>query len=1074
MRLIIVESPNKVAKIQRYAGAGFKVVASSGHIRDLPARRIGIHIEDGRFEPVWEVSDKAREHVRRIAAEARLADEVLLGTDPDREGEAIAWHLIEECRIPRAKIRRISFNEITQAAVSEAIANPVELDEALVAAAISRRLIDRFVGYEVSPVLQGLSRDLRAAGRVQTPTLYFVVERERERDRFVKKTYWTVGFEYSNGLEVGALAEKRDPSGVIIPEVDDGETEFDDVEPATAEDDRPGLVLRQFETPAAAEAFALDLAARTHRVTHVDREISVRYPLPPFTTDSLLAEASRRLRLAADFTMRLAQTLFESGLITYHRTDSTTVSAEGIILARETIARWAPEVLPEESAVHFEDPRAQGAHEGIRPTAEGIEAVEHADPLASTPGAASLLRLIAARFVSSQATPTLIANTLVLVDAGGDTLFARGTLVEDPGHSLFYSEYSLIREKELPSVEVGESLVPTVWNAPRRETSAPRRHTEATLIEKMHRTGIGRPSTYAATLKSLINHGLIVEKGRDIAPTHAGSELVDVMTEMLPGLLSPEYTARTEALLDEIGAGRASSNRVLAEWYAAHRIDLEEARRIAGALGRGGSSREVVGKCAECGLPIERRMGKFGPYVRCPNGHKPRVARRPAGVTCPDCGAEMVIKTGSSGEFLGCSRFPNCKRTLEITWAKPDTQAAAPVRASDVAVRTSACPECGAELRRRRRKSDGKQFLGCSAFPQCRAAIECDEPAAAVGEPHIVSGCPDCEAQLETTDAFGLRFAVCTVSVTCYGCGLPLKPEGAESRRFWRCQCTPERMTTSKLLARARIGHLFLSGDTDRRGRRALHRLDHLAECPECRAAPEPVRADDEIVWVCQCGTRTAATLERGVGLLVETSGESMRTATIRQDIDVSCPKCNRPMRVKSGSRGRFLSCSAFPTCDGSMDLDDSGLPVERLEPFRSGPRRERIEIELPTCPDCGAAMVPRSGSAGDFVGCSAYPACKRTIDTVAAPGGGPGVAGRESSSDGPDRDRRDKAKSDTANAEVATPSRRGARACAECGSAMQERRGGRAGIFLGCTAFPRCRYTEAAPTRSAVTIKDC
>ena len=899
MRLIIVESPNKVAKIQRYAGAGYTVVASAGHIRDLPTRRMGIHIEDGRFEPVWEVSDKAREHVARISDEARRADEVLLATDPDREGEAIAWHLIDACRIPRAKIRRITFNEITQAAVTDAIAHPVELDEALVAAAVSRRLIDRFVGYEVSPVLQGLSKDLRAAGRVQTPTLYFVVARERERERFVKKTYWTVGFTYSNGLEVGALVVPDDPSAIVLPDIDDG----DEDEPDVVDDERPGLVLRQFATPEAAEAFALDLATRHHRVQSVDRETRVRYPLPAFTTDSLLAEASRRLRLAADFTMRLAQSLFEAGLITYHRTDSPIVSAEGVALARETIARWAPEVLPDEQVVQIDDPRSQGAHEGIRPTAEGIEAVENAEPLAATPGAASLLRLITARFVASQSTPAMLANTLVLVDAGGETLFARGAVVEDPGYTVFQNEYRYIRERELPAVELDESLVPVEWTAPRRETSAPRRYTEATLIEKMHRTGIGRPSTYAATLKSLRGHGLIVERGRDVAPTHAGLDLVEVMTRMLPGLLSPEYTARTEALLDEIGAGRASSNRVLAEWYASHRNDLDLARQVAASIGRGERGSEVVGTCDECGLPVERRVGKYGPYDRCPNRHKPRAVASPAGVSCPDCGAEMVTRRGASGEFLGCSLFPNCKRTLEITWGRGESSAA----------EQSAPPVVPGPLTVQANAGEGEETLTLT--------------------PPIVDGCPTCESALEMTEAFGLEFSVCTGSVSCYGCGLPLRPEVSQRRTWWQCQCNPEKLATAKLLARARIGHLFLTEGRDRRGRKALRRLDHLTECPECGAAPDPLRAGEEIVWVCQCGTRTAAALESAVGLFVEPRAQTTVATVITPEVDVPCPKCNRPMRVRSGSRGRFLSCSGFPACRSSMDLDGLGLPVERPDP---------------------------------------------------------------------------------------------------------------------------------------------
>lgn len=971
-RLIVVESPNKVARVQAYAGDGYRVVATAGHIRDLPARRIGIRIADGRFEPAWELLDRARDNVRRIADLAREADEVLLATDPDREGEAIAWHVIDECRIARRKVRRVTFREITAPAVRAALERPADIDQSLVAAAVSRRLIDRFVGYEVSPVLQAVSRDLRAAGRVQTPTLYFVVARERERERFVARTYWTVAYRYDNGLEAGVLADDTDPNEIETVDDDDRDEGEEDEGECREQEQPPWLRLRQFADPGQAEKFALEVAVRAHRVTRVYEQTKVRCAPGPFTTATMLVEANRRLRMSADRAMRAAQELFESGLITYHRTDSQMMSREAIELARETIGRWAPEALDADAPVAFEDPRAQGAHEGIRPTPEGIARVERGLDEAARDGAV-LLRLIAARFVASQSAPMELAATVALIEAGPDMLAARGIVVTRPGWGVFMSEYMSVRQREVPRLEDGQLLVPITWSAPERETRPPARHTEASLIERMQRDGIGRPSTYATTLASLERHGLIARGARDISPTHSGTELVATLEQLLPGLLSPSYTAATEALLDEIGHGRASGDAVLAGWYAAHRLDLERARGVA-AEGSGNVP-VTTHACRECGLPVERRQGKYGHYERCPNGHRPH--RPAAGVSCPECGAGMERREGASGEFYGCSRYPECRRTMEAVGRNPEP--------------------------------------------------DCDDAAL----PPPTSNCPVCDSALEGVDAAGaVRLRICTGSIRCFACDSALEACGGR-RPGWKCDCMPDdRIAPSELVGRARIGHLFAVTGAEQRGVTLLVRLEHLTECPACRAAPELVRSGDLLAWECQCGTRTPAEVYDGSWQYVDAVAARARAPVPRPELDVRCPKCGRMMRVRTGSRGRFLSCSGFPACDGAIDL----------APRDAAPRPDEPEGHA-NCPDCDSPMRLRHSKTGAFYGCTAYPSCRRTIDAR-------GAAGRAAAAAPPPRER-----VRAAPAPPATP------CCPECGSAMQERRGP-TGPFYGCTAYPRCRHT--------------
>lgn len=723
MRLLIVESPNKVKKILECLGAGFEVVATAGHFRDLPEDALGIDL--ATFTPTYVVDAEKKGLLARIAARAAQAEEVLLATDADREGEAIAWHLAQQLRLRNA--RRIRFTEITREALRKAVAAAGPLDVGLVDAQQARRALDRLVGYQVSPLL-GVFGTNHSAGRVQSAALHLVAQREAERVRFVAVPYWVVAATYRNGL-IARFARRNDAGDVVDAKLD---------------------------SQAAADA-VVQRARGSHRVTSLVTAPVERRPKPPFTTSTLQQAASVQLGLPPARTMELAQRLFEGGHISYHRSDSVTLSAEAVAMARAFLARDYPEALPSSPPVYRSKASAQEAHEAIRPT--------HLEPLAPEGLAADTLplyRLIYSRFIASQCRPAVLEQTTVVL-SGGDTLWrARGHTIK---FLSFLKYVSRDEDSEAKSDEEDARVLPAVAEGDLVEvqdlvvrpdtTKPPPRFTQATLVREMERTGIGRPSTYAATVQTLFDRDYLAEEKKALCPTSRG-RLVDAALERAFGaLVNTSFTAEMEARLDQVAAGGRAWRDDVRAWYGPFSAALARAPDALAALQRekpellagveaaprptgkpcprcrvgelflrpgkksaflacnrfpgcdyvaDPSARPSARPCPKCGKAMEDVDGRFGPYAKCLDAacgatvdQAPVVDER-----CPRCSGPMK----SRGAFLSCARYPECKGTLDV-------KALAKSRKLD-----KRCPKCGLLLLER--KSAKGKFWGCSGYPTCR------------------------------------------------------------------------------------------------------------------------------------------------------------------------------------------------------------------------------------------------------------------------------------------------------------------------------------------------------------------
>jgi len=702
MNLVIVESPNKCGKIADYLGPNYRVVATVGHFRDLPEKDLSVDIDT--MQPTYVIDPKKRDVVKRLKAEAKKADQVLLATDPDREGEAIGWHVAQVLKLGK-RAQRIVFHEITKAAVAAAVKAPVPIDQDLVDAQQARRVLDRIVGYQVSPLLQPLGKGL-SAGRVQTATLHLVCARERERLDFRPEPYWVLRVTYENGL----TAELADESG------------------------KPRKVKEASEAASAHERARIS----PHRVVSVERQEVEKKPPAPFTTSTLQQAASARLGLDPARTMQLAQALFEGGHITYHRSDSVALSDDAVRMARQYLKAHMPDSVPEKPPKYRSKAGAQEAHEAIRTTT--LEPVQ----LAGDEG--SLYELIRTRFLACQCKPARLARTVVVtaVGDGEEQLFfvARGTEVLQPHWLYLEKDQDDAGEGEddperqvLPAVEPEQLLEVTGTDLKEKHTQPPARFTEAGLVKEMEKLGIGRPSTYAATIATLYKRAYIEREKKALAPTPLGMKVDELMLAGLQSLTSHEYTAEMEAVLDEIASGKRRWDAWLKEWYAKFRPQLAAAARTWGemiaevrrqaaagdeAAARAAGLDPYAPVCPECGTPMRRRKGKSGEFWGCPRFPEcrqtlPIAAQAPArkkgdeasDITCPACGRVMVERKGTSGKFLGCSGYPECRETAPIELTKK---------------RYRKCPECGMPLKKRKGRSG--EFWGCTGFPNCRHTEE--------------------------------------------------------------------------------------------------------------------------------------------------------------------------------------------------------------------------------------------------------------------------------------------------------------------------------------------------------------
>ena len=718
--LVIVESPAKAKTIGKYLGSSYAVKATVGHIRDLPAKTLGIDLED-HFEPDYVTIPGKEKTVAELKAAAKISRAVFIATDPDREGEAIAWHVYSQIKGKNAPpIKRVLFHEITKDAVNRAIERAGDINQEKVDAQQARRVLDRLVGYKASPVLWKTVKKGLSAGRVQTVALRILVEREREIRAFNPVEYWTIAAALSHdGQAFTAKLHHLDGNKPIIPTGD------------------------------MARALVADVATRNiFDVTDIKRRERRKNPAEPFKTSTLQQEAAKKLGYGSKRTMRLAQNLYEGielgkvegsvGLITYMRTDSTRISETAVAAAREYLLTQYPEAFLAKAPMMYGaagDTNAQDAHEGIRPT-DPVRTPESVQKYLS-PEQFKLYQLIWQRFMASQMAPAVFDTTTVDFDFAGANhryLFrATGSVIKFQGFLSLYKEAreegdskALEDEQALPAIEAGEKVPVKEVKPTQHFTEPPPRYSEASLVKELERLGIGRPSTYASIISTLTERHYAELEQRRFFPTPLGESVEKVMVKQFPNEFDVTFTARMERELDKVEGGEMPWVDVLTEFWGPFDTALSSVNYEGLIHAAHDLSALETEKCPLDGGKLLAKGGFFGPFVACENHPKTCKYTRPlkgervppvlTEYQCTQCDKMMVVRRGRSGEFLGCSTFPKCRGT----------------RSMPTGVK---CPKDGGDIAARRSKKRGKAFYGCENYPNCDFVCW-DKP---VNEP-----CPDC------------------------------------------------------------------------------------------------------------------------------------------------------------------------------------------------------------------------------------------------------------------------------------------------------------------------------------------
>jgi len=727
--LVIVESPAKAKTIQKYLGKGYTVEASLGHVKDLPKSTLGVDI-DKDFDTEYIVIPGKEKVLVKLKKLAESAESIYLAPDPDREGEAIAAHLEEELgngsgkRKKRKKaedtlrIQRVTFNEITQRAVREAFEHPRGIDRNLVDAQQARRVLDRLVGYQVSPLLWDKVRRGLSAGRVQTVALRLVVEREREIKAFEKKEYWTIDAHLaaSKPPAFDARFLGKGEEKIEIPNCDEAEN------------------IRA----------ALDKA--DWLVRSVERKERRRNAAPPFTTSKLQQDASRKLRFSVKRAMMIAQRLYEGvelgeeglvGLITYMRTDSTRVSPDAIQEVREYItSEYGAPYLPEQPNTYKEKKEAQAAHEAIRPTS----ALRHPDRIKQylKEDEYKVYKLVWQRFVASQINPAVFDQTTVDIDArsGGDSFWFRvtGSVLKFDGFLKIYKESQEGEDEEaeelkhkLPPLEAGQKLTLKSLKPEQHFTEPPPRYNEASLVKELEERGIGRPSTYSAIITTIQERQYVQKLGGKFVPTEIGLVVTDLLVENFRDIFDFQYTARLEEELDEIEEGKEKWTDTLAEFYKRFAKDLKYAEKHMENIKR--MEKPTDEKCERCGSPLVIKWGKHGSFYACSSYDKDDpesctfTKENPINLPdldsadmqettqeeyCENCGRVMVLKRGRFGQFMACTGYPDCKTTRRLDQGR---------KVPDIPL-DEICPKCGRNLVIRHGRYG--EFTSCSGYPECK------------------------------------------------------------------------------------------------------------------------------------------------------------------------------------------------------------------------------------------------------------------------------------------------------------------------------------------------------------------
>lgn len=696
MNLVIVESPAKGRTIEKYLGKDYKVLASFGHVRDLPTKTLGVDIKKD-FEPTYVIPNKAKKVVSKLKDEISQADELYLATDYDREGEAIAWHIIQACGLGKLKTNRITFHEVTKPAIEEAIKHPRDINFNLVDAQQARRILDRLVGYKLSPFLwkkvaQGLS-----AGRVQSVAVRLIVEKEREIKQFKLQEYWTVE---------ALLSKDKNQFKAILTEQD-------------------GKKIGKLEIQNQKEAQKIigDLENADYIIAEIKKEEKKKYPAPPFTTSTLQQEAGAKLHFSAKQTMRLAQNLYEDGLITYMRTDSVQVSPIALRAVVKVIGqKFGPQyALPSPRFYKTKTKGAQEAHEAIRPT--NLELA--AEKIHLTDAHIRLYDLIWKKMIASQMKEATVDETNLKIKAKNFGFSATGSKIKFDGFLKIYPSKPRLgfaetgknglQENILPLLEIGDKLNLDKLERLQHFTEPPPRYTEGSLIKELEKRGIGRPSTYAPTISTIQERGYVEKIEGKFIPKDIGEAVNNLLVEHFPEIVDYNFTAKMEEELDEIAEGKLKWRPVIKEFYEPFSKQL--ANKMV-TVQKNDLEKVTSEKCPNCGKNLVEKFGRYGKFLACSGFPdckftKPIIDQKDTGQKlkqkpdekCPKCGKNLVLKESRFGPFSGCEGYPKCRFTKNIE-IKSDVK----------------CPNCNGDLIQKRTRK-GRTFWGCKNYPKCKTAF---------------------------------------------------------------------------------------------------------------------------------------------------------------------------------------------------------------------------------------------------------------------------------------------------------------------------------------------------------------
>jgi DNA topoisomerase-1 len=771
--LIIVESPTKVKTIKKYLGNDFDVRASMGHVKDLPKSTLGIDIKND-FEPSYSAIDSRKKVIAELKKAAKNVDNIYLAPDPDREGEAIAWHIAQEIATKKQHIHRILFNDLTKNTILEAISHPLELNFNKYEAQQTRRILDRLVGYQISPILWEKVKRGLSAGRVQSVAVRLICDREDQIRKFVPEEYWnlTATLEGKTPPPFDAKLFKKQGKKLKVSNKEQSDAVLDAVKTSP---------------------FIVD---------NIEKKEMKRSPLPPFTTSKLQQEASRWLRFPAKKTMRVAQQLYEGvelgkegsvGLITYMRTDSIRTAPDALTEVRAFIKdNYAPPFLPVTARLYKAQGTAQDAHEAVRPTdmthrPQDIKAF-------LTPDQFRLYQLIWNRFVASQMNPAIFDQTVIDVKSDAYLFRAQGSVMKFAGYTIVYTEGKEDKDdaeddsefgKMLPEVAVGEVLTLLALKPDQKFTQPPPRFSEASLVRELEEKGIGRPSTYATILSTIQERDYVkLEKGR-FSPTELGSMVNDLLVVNFPKILDIEFTALLENQLDLIEDGKLRRLDTLKEFYNPFEEELKKAKVDMKNIKKEGTPTDII--CDKCESPMVIKLGKNGEFLACSNypecKNTQNFTRSEDGAVlpilshvvatehiCDKCGKPMVVKHGRYGPFLGCSGYPTCKNIVTV---KQDESGA--IKPAEQEVSDVICDKCGQPMIVKRGRYG--PFLGCSGYPDCQNIMRIKKTS---------DGTVKAEAP-ETTDA------------VCEKCGRPMAVKRGRFGSFLGCTGYPECKNIQKL-----------------------------------------------------------------------------------------------------------------------------------------------------------------------------------------------------------------------------------------------------------------------------------